>query len=184
MVLRHTSLGQISRRQRLLYGLSAVAFLASVAMPITIDTASMAPGFKSALAAGNGNGNGDGQGKGKGNGNGRGDENGGGKKPPKGDDDTDDDNDAGDDDGEHDERTTDRAGNTNNSEGGGGNGGIDETALADAVAAVDGMPGTVPAGLPAATLPTIQQIFELGEGSGLNTEQELLAIQNGWNTKN
>ena len=91
-----------SRRLRLMCGLSAIAFIASLALPITIDTTSMTPGFKSALAVGggngNGNGNGDGQGKGKGNGKGQGDENGGGQKPPKGGDDDDDDDDSDDDD--------------------------------------------------------------------------------------
>jgi hypothetical protein len=30
-------------------------------------------------------------------------------------------------------------------------------------------------------LPTIREIFALGDGSVLDAEQELLAIKNGWN---
>lgn len=160
---------QTGRRQRLLCGLSAIAFLAAVALPVTIDATSMAPAFTSAHAAGNDNGNGDGQGRGEGNGKGRGDENGGGKKPPK-DDDDDADDDAGDD--EHGNPGSNQAGGGKDS-GTDGYDDVDETALADA-----------PAGIPTTALPTIQQIFAMGEESVLNTDQEMLAIENGWNTPN
>jgi hypothetical protein len=199
MAADHSRLRQGSRRQRLLCGLSAIAFVASVALPITIDVKSMAPGFNAALAAGpgNGNGNGDGQGKGKGNGKGKGDENGNGKPPKGGGDDDDDDDDddgpgdtddgdtgsGGADDDDHGGRIADRNLDPDDHDGG-GNSEIDEAVYADAVTAVGSVPANNPAGLPASPLPTVKQIFALGEGSVLNPDQELLAIQNGWNAQN
>ena len=176
---------QNGRRLRLLCGLSAIAFLASVALPITIDTVSLSPVFKSALAAGNGTGNGDGQGRGIGNGKGQGDDNRNGGKTPKGgggdgDDDGDDDTGGADDD-DHGKRAADR----NDDNGRDGDyGDFDETAYADTVESVDGVAGDELAGSPTTALPTVQQVFALGEGSVLSTEQELLAIQNGWNAQN
>ena len=206
MATHHASAPRISRRQRLLCGLSAFAFLATVALPVTIDTASMAPGFKSALAAGggNGNGNGDGQGKGNGNGKGQGDENGGPKKPPKGgtgddDDDDYDDGDTGDDDdtggsgglggangGRDDDHYGRRAADEAHDPGGsdGGLGEADEASYADAVDPLGGVSDGVPVGLTTTALPTIQEIFAQGEGLVLDEEQELLAIKNGWNAQN
>jgi hypothetical protein len=49
---------------------------------------------------------------------------------------------------------------------------------------VDNISGDELAESPATALPTIQQVFALGEGSVLNSEQEMLAIQNGWNAQN
>jgi hypothetical protein len=148
------------RRQRLLRGLFALAFLAAVTLPVTIEGASMIPGVPAALAASNDNGTGDGQGNGKGNGKGRGDEFGGGKGPPRsggGDPDDDDDDDYGND---------------------------DETASVDATEIADSMTTDGPVGVSAPALPTIQQVFSLGEESVLNADQELLAIENGWGSPN
>ena len=159
-------------RQRLLYRLSALAFVVSVAMPVTIDATTNAPGFKTALA-GNENGTGDGQGNGQGNGKGRGDEIGGGKKRLNDDDDDDDDDDV------DNVGNDDDIGQSASDEPGSGTDAaddVDEVAYGESVEALDG----VPAGTPAATLPTIQQVFSLGEDSALSAEQELLAIQNGW----
>lgn len=156
-------------RQRLLCGVSALAFILTVAAPVTIDATSNAPAFKTALA-GNENGTGDGQGKGNGNGKGRGDENGGGNKLP-GDDDNDDNDDDGDDDVvDNDSQPGSDADAT------GPEDDIDEVAYGESAGAVDG----VATGTPVAPLPTIQQLFSLGDKSVLSAEEELLAIQNGW----
>ncbi len=174
-------------RWRLLSGLSAFAFVAAVSLPVTVDTASLTPELAAAQAAGNGNGNGngDGQGKGKGNGKGRGDENGIGRKPPK--DYDGDDDDQGDDDDDHgDDDDGGRPGRASEDRPDGGGGGAgefgdaDEASLADAVAEA-GHPADNGIGNPAAAaLPTVRQIFSLGENSVLSGEQELLAIKNGW----
>jgi hypothetical protein len=168
------------RRQRLLRGLFALAFLAAVTLPVTIEGASMIPGVPAALAASNDNGTGDGQGNGKGNGKGRGDEFGGGKGPPRsggGDPDDDDDDDDG-------------FGDSGGNPGGGGERGADdygnddETASVDATEIADSMTTDGPVGVSAPALPTIQQVFSLGEESVLNADQELLAIENGWGSPN
>jgi hypothetical protein len=185
------------RRQRLLRGLFALAFLAAVTLPVTIEGASMIPGVAAALAASNDNGTGDGQGNGKGNGKGRGDEFGGGKGPPRsggGDPDDDDDDDHGDDDDDDDgdDHSGGFGGRDTNPGGGGGERDAngfgetdDEIASADATEAVDGITAEGPVGLPAPTaLPTIQQVFSLGEESVLDADQELLAIENGWGAAN
>ncbi len=183
-------------RRRLLSGLSAVAFLGAVSLPVTIDLGSLSPELATAQAVGNGQGggNGDGQGRGKGNGKGRGDENGGRKKPGDwGDDDQGEDDqgedDHGDDDDGHDDDDDDEPGRPNNdrSDDRGDNGdmGEDDEAMATgAVAEVDQSPEDAVAGTPTATLPTVRQIFSLGEEAVLSAEQELLAIENGWNAQN
>ncbi len=175
---------RVGLRWRLLSGFSALAFLAAVALPVTIDTASLAPELVVAQAAGNGNGNGngDGQGKGKSNGKGRGDENGIGRKPPK-DYDGDDDDQGDDDDHGYDE---DRPGPAAEDRPGGGGGGAgefgeaDEASFADAVAETGHLADDGIGSPAAAALPTVRQIFSLGENSVLSDEQELLAIKNGW----
>ena len=191
LTMRYASSRQTSTRKRLLCGLSAIAFFAAVTSPITIDTASMLPGFKSALAAdgGNGNGNGDGQGKGNGNGKGKGDENGGGKKPPAsgGDDDdgdADDDHGFGDTGGDGRAHRDVDAPRDSDKTNGGDDGEIGDTSYAEAVESLADVPADVPAGLAPPMTPTIQQVFALGEGAVLNSEQEMLAIENGWNVQN
>lgn len=166
-------------RLRLLSGLSAVAFLAVVALPVTIDTSSMTPAFGSALAD-NGNGNGDGQGKGQGNGKGRGDENGIGKGS------TGDDEDDGAGDDEDDPTTGDGTGELGGSSDGnnGDFGDIGDAEMGDELAGTAGLPDETIANAAAPALPTIREIFALGEESVLNAEQELLAIKNGWNLQN
>jgi len=156
-------------RQRFLCGVSALAFIVSVAMPVTVDATSNAPAFKTALA-GNENGTGDGQDRGRGNGKGRGDENGGGNKKLPDDDDDDDVDDIDDEGAGNDSQPGDGADAT------GPDDDIDEIAYGESTGAVAG----VSTGTPAVTPPTIQQIFSLGEDSVLSAEEELLAIQNGW----
>ena len=184
MTMRYESSRRTCTRKRLLYGLSAISLVASVTLPITIDTASMLPGFKFALAADVGNGNGDGQGKG--------DENGGGKKPPAsgGGDDDDDDGHVDDghgfgdtrgDGGAH--RDADSPHDSDNVNGG-DDGEIGNAGYSEAVESLADVPADVPAGLAPPTTPTIQQVFALGEGAVLNSEQEMLAIENGWNVQN
>jgi len=165
-------------RLPLLSGLSVIAFLASVALPVTIDTGSMTPAFSSALAD-NGNGNGDGQGKGIGNGKGRGDEMGGGN---------------GSDDDEHGDEGG-NAGAGDDDDGpvgddpprdpdGGNTGDVDDTGDTQFADEFGGPPSKPLAGPAAPALPTVQEIFSLGEDSVLSAEQELLAIKNGWNLQN
>lgn len=171
-------------RARLLSGLSVIAVLASVALPVTIDTGSMMPAVSTALAD-NGNGNGDGQGKGIGNGKGRGDEMGGGNG------DNDDDDDDHDDDGglgDSDDDDDGLGAGDHTGEPGGDNaddfGDIGDTDLADEMADVAGVPAEALAAPSAQALPTVREIFALGEESVLSAEQELLAIKNGWNLQN
>ena len=185
MTAQEAATRRTHRRQRLLRGLFALGFLTAVALPVTIEGTSMAPGVAAVMAASNDNGTGDGQGNGKGNGKGRGDELGGGKGPPKsgGDDPDDDDHDDDDDD-------DDGVGNPDGNPGGGGGrdaddyGDDDETASADATEIADSMTTDGPVGVSAPALPTIQQVFSLGEESVLSADQEMLAIENGWGAPN
>lgn len=177
--VRHTP---IRLRPCLLGGLSAVAILAAVSLPVTINTASMTPAFSSALAD-NGNGNGDGQGRGNGNGKGRGDEYGGGNGS---DGDNGDNGDSGGDDSGDD--NGDPSSGNRAEELGGGNpgdfGDIDESEFADEMAGPASPPEEALATAAAPALPTIREIFALGDESVLSAEQEMLAIKNGWNLQN
>lgn len=176
---RYTSL-----RWRLLSGLSAITFVVAVTLPITTDSTNLLPSLASAMAADNGNG--DGQGKGNGNGKGRGDEYGNGNGPGGGngarddDDDEDhDDDDAGDSDpGDDNANDNEHAGGSNDGIPG-EFGEIEDSAFTDVAEDVPTLPDRA-----APALPTIREVFALGDESVLNAEQELLAIQNGWNSRN
>jgi len=168
-VAKHeASHAQAGIRLPLLSGLSVIAFLASVALPVTIDAGSMTPAFSSALAD-NGNGNGDGQGKGIGNGKGRGDEMGGGN---------------GSDDDEHGDEGGPGADDPPRDPDGGNTGDVDDTGDTQFSDEFGGPPSEPLGGPAAPALPTVQEIFSLGEDSVLSAEQELLAIKNGWNLQN
>lgn len=180
-VAKHeASHAQAGIRLPLLSGLSVIAFLASVALPVTIDAGSMTPAFSSALADnGNGNGNGDGQGKGLGNGKGRGDEMGGGNGS--------DDDEHGDDGGNSDSGDDDGGPGADvppRDPDGGNTGDVDDTGDTQFADEFGGPPSEPLAGPAAPALPTVQEIFALGEDSVLSAEQELLAIKNGWNLQN
>jgi hypothetical protein len=172
-------------RKALLAGTAALAFLAATSLPVTFEADHTLFAANSAQAGnGNENGNGDGQDKGKGNGKGQGDENRGGNdgngKPPLPDDDGDDGDDVADDD-------DDGPGGSGFARDGGGGaaaGDADEDSLAAAIDAVDGTPASGPVGTPAAALPTIKQIFAMGEEAVLSAEAELEAIRNGWGGTN
>lgn len=170
-------------RAGLLASTAALAMIFVAALPLTFDAANGILAVKSA-AAGNENGTGDGQGKGRGNGNGQGDENGGGNGGGKGQSPLP--NDGGNDDADlpDDVGGPDDPGAAHDGGGPDVAGDIDEGALATAVDAIDGTSAAGPVGAPAASLPTIKQIFELSQESVLSAEAELEAIQNGWGDAN
>jgi len=193
---REASHAPAGMRPHLLSSLSVVALLVSVALPVTVDTGTMTPAFSFALADngnGNGNGNGDGQGKGIGNGKGRGDEMGGGNGF-----DDDEHGDDGENAGPGDDEHGDHGGNTgpgDDDDGPAGNdpprdpdgghtGDVDDTGDTQFADEFGGPPSKPLAGPAAPALPTVQEIFSLGEDSVLSAEQELLAIKNGWNLQN
>jgi len=168
----------------MLAALMAGAILCIVAIPLTVDSSSMIPGLSVALAD-NSNGTGDGQSKGKGNGKGRGDENGGGN-PSQGSSAADGDDDSGDD-GSHagdNDRTTGELGGESGDDNADGFGDVDESSFAGEMADVTAPPAEATTGPVTQALPTIREIFALGQESVLDSEQEMLAIKNGWNLQN
>lgn len=163
-------------------GLIAGVFMFSAFAPVSIDLAT-GEIFTSAALAGQGDGN-------YGNGNGNGGPN--GRIP--GNSDHDDDDDYDDDEGDDDDGDADDGDNqaeegppaipvTEES------GGQDDSADAasgmaeiDFAEALDTVAVAPVEGPPAAALPTIGQIFAMGDESALSTEAELEIIANGWNT--
>lgn len=171
---------QIDRRRSWLHGLAIIvslSFLAAAVLPISLDGTSLAPGFAAAWAGDGGNG--DGKGRGKGNGKGRGDENGGGVGGGANGDGLGDSNGGANDDS----ADFDGFGGGPVVEPGDNGAGTDDGA-GDYADDASSLAGNAPAGAPSPALPTVKEIFALGEDSVLTADQEILAIKNGWSIPN
>ena len=160
--------------KKLCGSVAACVFMLSLFAPVSIDV-STGDISVNAAQAGNGDGN---YGKGKGNGgpNGR---NPGGGRGDDGDDDDD-----GDDGGAHPTIP-------GTEEYGGHDSGTDAAAdmaevdFAGAIDAIAGSPAEGPmAGTPATTLPTISQVFSMGDEATVSAKDELELIANGWGAAN
>ncbi len=194
-------------RKRLCAGVAACVFTLSLVAPVSIDlaTGEIAP---NAALAGNGDGN---YGKGKGNGGANGDNPGKGNGRGGGDDDDDDDDDHDGDDDDDDDNNNDDDDNNNDDDqddgtddgdavgptipvteedGDRGSGadaaaGMADADFAETIDAVAGAPAEGPMAAPAApALPTISQLFSMGDEAAVTAENELELIANGWNTPN
>ncbi len=174
-------------RRALLGGIAGLALLAGVAAPVSLDGPHGEFGMKSVFAAGSGVGGGGGGGGGEGGGGGIGGGSDGKRKFPNigGDDDGDgDDGDGDDDDGPG----GDSGGGSVGGAGGGSVGGastagvsrggggasadVASVASFDAIQAIEGAP--------AASLPTIQEIFALPDDAVLSGADEMRLISQGW----
>lgn len=156
-------------------GLAASVFMFSAFAPVSIDLAA-GEFHTSAALAGQGDGN-YGNGKGNGGPNGRKPGNGGGSGASNGDDDD------GDDDGNDRQVDDDPSTTPEKDEGGGQDNDADTssgTAEIDFAEALDTADAPVQ-GAPPTGLPTIGQIFAMGDESALSVEAELEIIANGWN---
>jgi hypothetical protein len=175
-------------KKRLCGGIAACAFMLTFIAPVSIDFTNGKIAVNAALA-GNGAGN-YGNGKGNGGPNRQNPGNGNGGD----DDDDDDDDDSPDDDPDPDPDTGEGDGDASSrlvTEDGGGDSGTDNAAgMADAdfgaaIDAVAGSPAEGPmAGTPATALPTISQLFSMGDEAAVSTEDELELIANGWGAAN
>jgi len=155
-------------------GVAACVFMLSLFAPVSIDV-STGDISVNAAQAGNGDGN---YGKGKGNGGPN------GKDPGGGSGDDGDDGDGGD--GGDTPPTIPVTG-----ENGGQDSGTDAAAdmaevdFAEAIDAIGGSPAEGPmAGTPATTLPTISQVFAMGDEATVSAKDELELIANGWGAAN
>lgn len=159
-------------------GVAACVFMLALLAPISIDLANGEITFNAAMA-GNGDGN-FGNGKGNGGANGQNPGNNGNGNGSDGD---------GDGDGDGGGDTSPPAIPT--PEGDSHDSGSDSAAdmadadFGEAVDAVSGSPAEGPmAGTPAASLPTISQLFSMGDEAAVSAEDELELIANGWGSTN
>lgn len=169
--------GRSGLEKRLVGGIAACAFMFACVAPISIDFTTGEIAINAALAA-----NGDGNfGNGKGNGGANGQNPGNNGNDGDGD---------GDGDGDTDEGDTTPPTLPVTGEAGQGSGADDAAAMADAdfgeaIGAVAGSPAEGPmAATPATTLPTISQLFSMGDEAAVSTQEELELIANGWGAPN
>lgn len=158
--------------KRLGGSVAACVFMLSLFAPISIDV-STGDISVNAAQAGNGDGN---SGKGKGNGGPN------GKNPGVGS--GDDDGDDGDDgDAPPTIPVTEEYGDQNSGTDAAAD--MAEVDFAEAIDAIAGSPAEGPmAGTPATTLPTISQVFAMGDEATVSAEDELELIANGWGAAN
>lgn len=181
--------GRSGLKKRLVGGIAACTFMFAFVAPISIDFTNGKIAVNAALA-GNGAGN---YGNGKGNG--------GPNRPNPGNGNGDDDDDDDDDDSPDDDPVPDPDPDTGEGDGdassrlvtedGGGDSGTDNAAsmadadFGEAIDAVAGSPAEGPmAATPATTLPTISQLFSMGDEAAVSTQDELELIANGWGAPN
>ncbi len=181
--------GRSGLKKRLAGGIAACAFMFTFVAPISIDFTTGEVAINAALAA-NDDGN-FGNGKGNGGANGQNP----GKNRNDGDGDGDDDGDGngdgdGDGDGDTGEGDTTSPTLTVTGEGGKDSGadaaaGMADADFGEAIGAVAGSPAEGPmAATPATTLPTISQLFSMGDEAAVSTQDELELIANGWGAPN
>lgn len=158
-------------KTRLCGGVAACVFMLALFAPVSFDFSAGEIAANTALA-GSGDGN-------FGNGRGNGGPN--GKKPGKGNGDDDDDDDGEDD-------SADTPTNPIAEESAGRDPGADaaaDMAEADLAEAIANSPAEGPmAGTPATSLPTISQVFSMGDEATVSAENELDLIANGWGAAN
>ena len=178
-------------KTRLCGGVAACVFMLALFAPVSIDFDTGEIAVNTALA-GNGDGN---YGKGKGNG-GPNEQNPGKGNGGDGDEDDGDEDDGDEDDGDEDDGD-DGDGDTtppvipvteeDGDKGSGPDAAADmaEADFAEAIDAIADSPAEGPmAGTPSITLPTISQLFSMGDEATVSAENELELIANGWDTAN
>lgn len=167
--------GRSGLKKKLVGGIAACAFMFTFVAPFSIDFTTGEIAINAALAD-----NGDGNfGNGKGNGGAN------GQNPGKNRNDGD-----GDGDGDGDTGEGDTTSPTFTVRGEGGKdsdaaAGMADADFGEAIGAVAGSPAEGPmAATPATTLPTISQLFSMGDEAAVSTQDELELIANGWGAPN
>lgn len=164
-------------KKQVISGIAACTFMFAFIAPISVDFASGEIAFNVALA-GNGDGN---FGEGKGNG-GANNQNP-GNKGNKGDDEGDKDDEGNV--GNGNPPTLPVTGDRSQESGADAASGMADADFNEAIDAVAGSPAEGPmAGTPATSLPTISQLFSMGDEAAVSTEDELELIANGWGATN
>jgi hypothetical protein len=170
--------GRSGLKMRLVGGIAACAFMFAFVAPISIDFTTGEIAINAALAA-NGEGN---FGNGRGNGGANGQNPGNNKNDGDGDgDDRDDDTGEGD----TTPSTLPVTGEAGQNTGADAAATMADADFGEAIGAVAGSPAEGPmAATPATTLPTISQLFSMGDEAAVSTEDELELIANGWGAPN